>query len=101
MVIPTPEEVIEWAKQNKFRFKQNGFGTEKCGCALTAIWCMKHTGKFKIEDMDFASDDFRLTPSMQFKIIRGFDSPNIDINEEYRNWGRNVYNLAKQEGLLI
>lgn len=101
MVIPTPQELVSWAKQNNFKFKQNSFGNEKCGCALTALCLMKNPGKFKVEDVDFILRCFNLNAGMQFNIIRGFDSPYIPIDEEYRNWGRSVYNLSKQEGILL
>lgn len=99
----SPQDVIDWAKKNKFRFRQGQFGNEKTGCAATALWCMKNPGKADLQNTNSEEIYKSLGVSTQdlFRIIRGFESPYILIDEPFRNLGRDIYNLAKQEGLLV
>jgi hypothetical protein len=39
--LPAPEEVIQWAKANNFKFQQANIGNKNCGCALTAVALMR------------------------------------------------------------
>lgn len=98
MLIPTADEIIDWAEKTGFKFRQCSIGNDKCGCALTAI---ARINNIPINDMTYAWLDSSIGSFEVCSIARGFDSPQFDINERFRSLGRDVYFKAKERGLLV
>lgn len=90
MMIPTADELINWAEETKFLFRRKSLGNEKVGCAVMGILTMN-----KLELLSMSIDDLNRLG----KISKGFEYEIKDC--ELSILGTEIYTKAKEKGLLV
>jgi hypothetical protein len=103
--LPTPEEVVQWAKDNDYTFRCGTIGDAKCGCVLGALVMMRYPTALA-DAKEFASPlesgwniftgaiyGKAYTPSNRRPIYEGFDDL-CDEDNPMHQYGKAVRKLA-------